>query len=213
MYGRKRTKEAVVLIGSTVWFTRRFPRHGGERNHEAGRRQETSHAAHCRAVARADRALRAVRSNPRQVLCGERIGAELLAIASSRLSATLAADAFTESTALGESLPIVGKLLGHTQVQNTASHVHLARDTVKAPASHVGDSIGDMLASAKQRDAPVHPERGSRPRSSIDNLTRDTSPRRPRFSTVYRQEPLNARDSDSLICSCAGSVAMSSSSS
>ena len=48
---------------------------------------------------------------------------------------------------LGESLPMIGKLLGHTQVQTTARSAHLARDTVKTSASRVGDSIGEALAS------------------------------------------------------------------
>ena len=54
---------------------------------------------------------------------------------------------------LGESLPMVGKLLGHTQVQTIAPHAHLVRDTVRASASPVGDSIGDALVS----DEPVGP--------------------------------------------------------
>ena len=47
--------------------------------------------------------------------------------------------------ALGERLPMIGKLLGHTQVQTTARYAHLARDTVKASAARIGDSIdGDL---------------------------------------------------------------------
>ena len=56
----------------------------------------------------------------------------------------------SRAVALGESLPMIGKLLGHTQVQTTARYAHLARDTVKASASRVGDSIGEALASAEQ---------------------------------------------------------------
>ena len=54
---------------------------------------------------------------------------------------------------LGESLPMVEKLLGHTQVQTIAPYAHLVRDTVRASASPVGDSIGDALVS----DEPVGP--------------------------------------------------------
>ena len=54
----------------------------------------------------------------------------------------------SRAVALGESLPMIGKLLGHTQVQTTARYAHLARDTVNASASRVGDSIGEALASA-----------------------------------------------------------------
>ena len=42
---------------------------------------------------------------------------------------------------LGEGLPMIGKLLGHTQVQTTARYAHLALDIVKASAARVGDSI------------------------------------------------------------------------
>jgi integrase len=56
----------------------------------------------------------------------------------------------SRAVALGESLPMIGKLLGHTQVQTTARYAHLAHDTVKASASRVAESIGDALASARQ---------------------------------------------------------------
>ena len=38
---------------------------------------------------------------------------------------------------LGEGLPMIGKVLGHTQVQTTARFAHLARDSVKASASRI----------------------------------------------------------------------------
>ena len=48
--------------------------------------------------------------------------------------------------ALGEGLPMIGKLLGHTQVQTTARYAHLARDTVRASTAKVAESIGaDIL--------------------------------------------------------------------
>ena len=53
----------------------------------------------------------------------------------------------SRALALGEGLPMIGKLLGHTQVQTTARYAHLARDTVKASAARIGDSIdGDLDA-------------------------------------------------------------------
>ena len=48
--------------------------------------------------------------------------------------------------ALGESLPMIGKLLGHTQVQTTARYAHLANESVKESGSRVGDSIGIHIA-------------------------------------------------------------------
>ena len=48
--------------------------------------------------------------------------------------------------ALGESLPTIGKLLGHSKIQTTARYAHLARDSVKTSAARVAASIGaDIL--------------------------------------------------------------------
>ncbi len=55
----------------------------------------------------------------------------------------------SRALALGESLPMIGKLLGHTQVQTTARYAHLANESVKASGARVSDSIGgDILATA-----------------------------------------------------------------
>ena len=60
----------------------------------------------------------------------------------------------SRALALGESLPMIGKLLGHTQVQTTARYAHLARDSVKASASRIADSIGaDILTGGAGSDA------------------------------------------------------------
>ena len=55
----------------------------------------------------------------------------------------------SRALALGEGLPMIGKLLGHTQVQTTARYAHLARDTVKASAGRIGDSIVRDLDAAE----------------------------------------------------------------
>ena len=41
----------------------------------------------------------------------------------------------SRALALGEGLPMIGKLLGHTQVTTTARYAHLARETEKASAA------------------------------------------------------------------------------
>ena len=59
-----------------------------------------------------------------------------------------------DTLALGESLPMIGKLLGHTQVQTTARYAHLANESVKASGSRIADSIGDdILAGESKADA------------------------------------------------------------
>ena len=51
----------------------------------------------------------------------------------------------SRALALGESLPVIGKLLGHRQVSTTARYAHLMRDAEKEAATRVGDSIGAHL--------------------------------------------------------------------
>ena len=51
----------------------------------------------------------------------------------------------SRALALGESLPMIGRLLGHTQVETTARYAHLARDSVKESAAKVAASIGEDL--------------------------------------------------------------------
>lgn len=47
----------------------------------------------------------------------------------------------SRALALGESLTMIGKLLGHRQVQTTARYAHLARESVKTSAARVAASI------------------------------------------------------------------------
>ena len=43
----------------------------------------------------------------------------------------------SRALALGESLPMIGKLLGHNQVETTARYAHLARDSIHESAARV----------------------------------------------------------------------------
>ena len=51
----------------------------------------------------------------------------------------------SRALSLGESLPMIGKLLGHRKVQTTARYAHLARDSVKAAAERVSESLAADL--------------------------------------------------------------------
>ena len=51
----------------------------------------------------------------------------------------------SRALALGESLPMIGKLQGHTRVQTTARYAHLAEESVKASAERVADSIAEDI--------------------------------------------------------------------
>lgn len=54
--------------------------------------------------------------------------------------------------ALGEGLPMIGKLLGHSQMQTTARYAHLADDPVKAAAGRVSDMIGTAMAAREENE-------------------------------------------------------------
>ena len=45
---------------------------------------------------------------------------------------------------VGEGLPMIGKLLGHTQVQTTARYAHLANDPLKAAANRIASRIAEI---------------------------------------------------------------------
>ena len=54
----------------------------------------------------------------------------------------------SRALALGESLPMIGRLLGHSQMETTARYAHLARDSVHEAAARIAVSIGaDLLRS------------------------------------------------------------------
>ena len=58
----------------------------------------------------------------------------------------------SRALALGEGLPMIGKLLGHRRVTTTARYAHLARDTEKASAVKVGHSIGADILNQDAED-------------------------------------------------------------
>ena len=51
----------------------------------------------------------------------------------------------SRALSLGESLPMIGRLLGHRKVQTAARYAHLARDSVKAAGERVSDSLAADL--------------------------------------------------------------------
>ncbi len=54
----------------------------------------------------------------------------------------------SRALALGESLPTIARLLGHSQIQTTARYAHLARQPVKTAAATVADSLADDMGPA-----------------------------------------------------------------
>jgi integrase len=57
------------------------------------------------------------------------------------------------AAASGMGLPIIGKMLGHTQAQTTQRYAHLASDPVKAAAATVAGKIAAAMAGGKVDEA------------------------------------------------------------
>ncbi len=45
----------------------------------------------------------------------------------------------------GEGLPMIGKLLGHSQVQTTARYAHLVADPIKQTATMISERLAEAL--------------------------------------------------------------------
>ena len=56
----------------------------------------------------------------------------------------------SRALALGEGLPVIGRLLGHKEVATTARYAHLIRDAEKAAAVRVGESIGAHIVRSTE---------------------------------------------------------------
>ncbi len=59
----------------------------------------------------------------------------------------------SRALALGESLSMIGRLLGHSRVATTARYAHLVRDAEKAAANRVGESIGAHVVAPERSAA------------------------------------------------------------
>ena len=52
----------------------------------------------------------------------------------------------SRALALGETLPVIGKLLGHSDIETTARYAHLAQDSLHETAERIAESIAaDIL--------------------------------------------------------------------
>jgi hypothetical protein len=67
---------------------------------------------------------------------------------------------------------MIGKLLGHTQVQTTARYAHLASDPVKQAATKISDRLAlALLGTIGEAGA----KKGKQPNTSIDNTDDDAA--------------------------------------
>ena len=52
----------------------------------------------------------------------------------------------SRALALGETLPVIGKLLGHSDIETTARYAHLAQESLHETAERIAESItADIL--------------------------------------------------------------------
>jgi len=64
----------------------------------------------------------------------------------------------SDALQLGEDLTMIGRLLGHTQIQTTARYAHLKTDPIRAAANKVADAIALALAlpANAENEADLH---------------------------------------------------------
>ena len=60
----------------------------------------------------------------------------------------------SRALALGEPLPMIARLLGHTKIQTTARYAHLARDSVRDSAKRVAASIAADILPPERPEPP-----------------------------------------------------------
>ena len=57
----------------------------------------------------------------------------------------------SRALALGETLPMIGKLLGHNDIETTARYAHLARDSIHEAAERIAGSIATDILYTRRR--------------------------------------------------------------
>ncbi len=67
----------------------------------------------------------------------------------------------SRALALGESLPVIAKLLGHSQIRTTVRYAHLALDSVKASAARVAASIAEDFLKGGSATAKLPGRQGT----------------------------------------------------
>ena len=61
----------------------------------------------------------------------------------------------SRALALGESLPMIGRLLGHSEVETTGRYAHLAKDTLRESATHISDTVAGLILPGYREQRPA----------------------------------------------------------
>jgi integrase len=62
----------------------------------------------------------------------------------------------SRAAAMSETLPMIGKLLGHSSVKSTARYAHLDDADAVEAAQRIGDLIASLLGNPEHEDYPVN---------------------------------------------------------
>ena len=74
----------------------------------------------------------------------------------------------SRALALGENLPMIGRLLGHSELQATERYAHLDRDWVREAAVRISESIAaDILTAYPGQDAKPFPRYSGRVNENV----------------------------------------------
>ena len=101
--------------------------------------------------------------------------------------------ALRQSFGAGASLglPIIGKLLGHTQSATTARYAHLDADPMRRAADAIGATIAAAMGGGSGRDGPAADEARAQPlsrRALLPEMTAFGAVARRRKSTPHRRK-------------------------
>ena len=93
----------------------------------------------------------------------------------------------------GESLPMVGRILGHTQAQTTARYAHLAADPIRKASERIASSLRQAM-HRWTRNCQTGNAHGPLLRAWRVQLCRTVFwTRRPRLSPTQHQEQLTLK--------------------
>lgn len=63
----------------------------------------------------------------------------------------------SRALALGKTLPVIGKVLRHNNIETTARYAHLAQDSVHQAADRIARSIAQIFCKDAERlSLPIH---------------------------------------------------------
>lgn len=97
----------------------------------------------------------------------------------------------SDALQLGEDLPMIGRLLGHTQVQTTARYAHLKTDPIRTAANKVADAIAQALTRPVKEKGSDAAE--SVPADSVGRYPLNKYPKRTDLTSTSESLPSHSK--------------------